>query len=155
VTCRTGNLMTTIRQRYSFQGATFFLVVLLLGALACPCRGLSLLYHSSKGESADPPRSCCDACCHAKAGEGSSQSEQPPPHHSQDCACLSGCCAPYLLPESDPAIGMVIDFCAVDVPVVSLASLSFCPVSPVLLQHDGGPPETASLSLSSLVALLI
>ena len=79
------------------RAAASLLVLMALGGLACPCRGIPATTVSPTVSNDSCSQSCCDGC----------RKETPTPKPvdlPHDCNCLSGCCAPYLLPAEGTSV---------------------------------------------------
>src|SRR3990172_8990671 len=81
--------------------ASFFLVIMTLGGLVCPCRGIpASIGHEHSTTSQDCSAAYCE-CCKKQAPD------QLPAEPPSDCCCLSGFCSPYVLPaESLPSLNL-------------------------------------------------
>jgi len=84
---------------YFSRGGAFILIAILAGGtLFCPCRGLPVLFDPSSV--AAEGRACCEAC-----RDNSCTPEPASEDSSGDCACQSGCCTLFVIPEADSLPG--------------------------------------------------
>lgn len=89
--------MIGLSRKSQRRAAVSLLVLMALGGMTCPCSGIHAVAVSQPGSDDCGSHSCCEGC----------RKETPTPKPVElphDCNCLSGCCAPYLLPAESISI---------------------------------------------------